>query len=505
MNEKINWLEWSSAAFEKAKREDKPVILDLTAVWCHWCHVMDATSYSDGEIIRAINKDFVPIKVDIDKRPDIRDRFNMGGFPSTVFLTADGYIVAGSTYVPPDRMKLLLESIKNTYKSRKEELKKNTLENYEIIKKEKTTIKSKLNKDAIKEILLAVEDNFDNFYGGFGTQPKFPSPEVIDLLFLNYNKTNDKKYLDRALKTLDGMYEGIYDKIDFGFFRYSVTQDWKMPHYEKMLDTNAGLLRNYADAFKITKNEKYKKISLEIIDYVNKFLSNRKTGGFYGSQDADEEFYNLNEKERKSKKYPYVDKTIYVDWNSMMISSYIKAGTILNDKSAVNFAVRTVEFLLRNCYSNRNGLFHYFDRNAKINGLFGDNIYFLNALLDDYTVTQNDWHLERIKETADFLLANFYDETGQGFFDRIVKKDDLGILRQRQKQFLENSFAAMTFLRLYLTLKDQKYNNAAEKTLIYLAESYLNYGYFASMYAIALDIYLTSCASSSVHPSKSFP
>src|SRR3989338_5670244 len=256
MKTKVNWLEWGKEAFDKAKKENKPILLDLTAVWCHWCHVMDANSYSNDEIASKINRDFVPIKVCIDKRPDIRERYNMGGFPSTVFLDSEGRIIAGDTYVPPDRLKLMLEAVKTAYKSKEEGFDNGIKEPAEDIGKLKQTTKEQqINREIIKEILLSVEDNFDSFYGGFGIQPKFPNPEVLDLLFIQYQKTNNKKYLDMALKTLDGMYAGLYDKTDFGFFRYSVAQDWKMPHYEKMLDTNAGLLRNYAVSFDITKDE----------------------------------------------------------------------------------------------------------------------------------------------------------------------------------------------------------------------------------------------------------
>ena len=494
MESKINWLEWSEGSFEKAKREDKPVLLDLTAVWCHWCHVMDATSYSNDKIAEIINKDFVPIKVYIDKRPDIRERYNMGGFLSTVFLSPEGRIIAGETYVPPERLKLMLEAVKNSYKNNKKELKKN-----EIPEKPKKEIKAKINEDVIKEVLLSIEDNFDSFYGGFGAQPKFPSPEVIDFLFLQHQKTKSNKYLDMALKTLDGMHEGLYDKIDFGFFRYSVTQDWKMPHYEKMLDTNAGLLRNYAVAFDITKNEKYKKIATETVSYINEFLSDQKNGGFYGSQDADEEFYNLKPEERKKRKHPYVDKTIYVDWNAIMISSYIKAGAILNDDKAIKFAIKTANFILENCYDSKNGLYHFFDGKSQINGLLADNIYFLNCMIDAYFITQNKKYLEtvenerfsrEIKEIAEFILKNFYDEKNYGFFDRILKEEDLGTLKHRNKLFLENSFCAVVFLRLYYLIKEDRYKQAAEKALLYFADSYLNFGYFAAVYATAIDMLL---------------
>lgn len=490
MKSKVNWLEWCNESFEKAKREDKPVLLDLTAVWCHWCHVMDSTSYSDEDCANIINENFVPIKVYIDKRPDIRERYNMGGFPSTVFLNPDGYIIAGETYVPPERLKLMLETVKSAYKSRKEDIKQRISEAAEKTEREKEISKSKINENIIKEILLSVEDNFDCFYGGFGTQPKFPSPEVLDLLFIQYQKTKSKKYLDMALKTLDGMYDGLFDKIDFGFFRYSVTQDWKTPHYEKMIDTNAGLLRNYAVAYSITKEEKYKKVVAETIEYINKFLSDQKNGGFYGSQDADEEFYLSKPEERRKKQYPYVDKTIYVDWNSMMVSSYIKAGAALNDKKITEFAIKTVDFILEKCYNKNDGLSHYFDEKASVNGLLVDNVYFLNCLLDAYFITQNQKYLEKIKEIKETILNDFYDEKNGGFFDRIPKEEDLGTLKHRDKQFLENSFSAIVFLRLYFLTKEGRYKQSAENTLLYFADNYLNFGYFAAMYAIAADMLL---------------
>src|SRR3989338_8368036 len=155
MISKINWLEWNKESFEKANKEGKPILLDLTAVWCHWCHVMDATSYSDNEIAEIINKDFVPIKVYIDQRPDIRERYNMGGFPSTVFLDSGGYIITGETYVPVHRMKSLLETVKSSYSPRKLETQKSILEATEELKRTGKKFKNfEIGEDAIKLILL---------------------------------------------------------------------------------------------------------------------------------------------------------------------------------------------------------------------------------------------------------------------------------------------------------------------------------------------------------------
>ena len=510
MKTKVNWLEWGRQAFDMAKKEDKPILLDLTAVWCHWCHVMDSNSYSDEECARIINEDFVPIKVYIDKRPDLRERYNMGGFPSTVFLNTDGYVISGETYVEPKRFRLMLSSVRDAYKNKKNDIKKNIENAKDIEIKEKKPDKTQISYDIIKEILLSIEDNFDSFYGGFGIEPKFPSTEAIDLLFMQHQKNRDKKYLSMALKTLDCMHEGIYDNVDFGFFRYSVTRDWKMPHYEKMLDTNAGLLRNYALAYNTTKMEKYKKIAIEMIDYLNKFLSDQKNGGFYGSQDADEEFYNLKPEERRKKAYPYVDKTIYVDWNALMISSYIKAGAILNDEKAIKFAIKTADFILEKCHDSKKGMCHFFDGKARINGLLSDNIHFLNCLIDAYYAAQNKKYLKthenqrfsgprkskrfsrEINDIAEFILKNFYDRQNSGFFDRIVEEGDFGALKHKDKHFLENSFCAIVFLRLYFLTKEEKYKQAAGDALIYFADSYVNFGYFAAIYAVAADMIMNN-------------
>ncbi len=255
-----------------------------------------------------------------------------------------------------------------------------------------------------------------------------------------------------------------------------------------MLDTNAGLLRNYAVAFNITKNEKYRKIATEVLDYANKFLSDQKNCGFYGSQDADEEFYQLKPEERRNRDYPFVDKTVYVDWNAMMISSYLKAGAILNDKKATEFAIKTADFILDKCYDKKTGLYHYYDYKPNINGLLSDNIHFLNCLIDVYFATQDKKHLQNIQEIADFILKSLHDEKSGGFFDKMSKEGDFGVLKHKEKQFLENSFAAIVFLRLYFLTDEQKYRKAAEKTLLYFFGSYLNFGYFASMYAIAVDM-----------------
>ncbi len=420
----------------------------------------------------------MPIKVYIDRHPDIRDRYNMGGFPSTVFLDSEGNIIAGETYVPPDRMKVLLNSIKSAYSKK----------DFAVQKAEAQTEKKPaedLSRDAIKEILIDIEDNFDSYYGGFGTQPKFPSYDVIDFLLDYYKKTSQKKYLDMALKTLDKMHEGIYDRIEGGFFRYSVTQDWKVPHYEKMLETNAGLLKSYAMAFSMANNENYKKIAEGIIGYIDKNLKN-EAGGFYGSQDADEEYYQQDKEKRSLMEKPFIDKTVYTDWSSMMISAYIYTYTILKDRELLDFALKSIEFQIKNLYSREKGMFHYFDGKANESGLLSDNIYFMNALLDAFVAAGNKGYLDLAEEISGFIIKNFHDRANGGFYDRAIKEDDIGMLKTRLKNFIENSFCALAYLHLHKLSGNADYKAVAESALKCFGNSYFNYGHFGAGYAGAL-------------------
>ena len=479
--DKIQWLSWSKESFEKSKKENKPILLNLTAVWCHWCHVIKATTYSNDEVAAIINEGFVPVKVYIDQHPDIRDRYNMGGFPSTVFLDSEGSIIIGETYVPPDKMKALLSYVKSLY------IKKDFRAPRQAENLEKKQFEE-LNESIIKEILVLIEGSFDSYYGGFGIQPKFPPYDVIDFLLDYYNKTKQKKYLDIALKTLDKMYEGIYDRIEGGFFRYSVTQDWKVPHYEKMLETNAGLLRNYIRAFSITNNEDYKKIVEGIIDYINKNLKNYD-GGFYGSHDADEEYYQQDKEKRIAMKKPFIDKTVYTDWSSMMISAYIHAYKNLRSRELLDFALKSIEFQIKNLYSKNYGMPHYFDGKANGSGLLSDNIYFMNALLDAFEAAGDKKYLEIAEEISFFIIKKLYDSKNGGFFDRIKKENDIGMLNVRIKNFLENSFCAIGYLKLHKAAKKEEYKKIAEDALKHCGNSYLDYGYFSAVYAGALSLF----------------
>jgi len=298
----VAWREWGDATFELARRVDKPILLDIGAVWCHWCHVMDRESYENAEVARLINEHYIAVKVDRDERPDIDARYQMavsaltgqGGWPLTAFLTPDGKPFYGGTYFPPDDsfgrpgMKRVLESIASNYQTHKNEILTSAEKISEALANvEQTSGGGQPDGQLLAAMLQKIGSLYDPQFGGFGNAPKFPHPTAIDLLLDTYLETRQNWLLTVITTTLEAMGRGgVYDQIGGGFHRYSVDERWIVPHFEKMSYDNAGLLGNYLRAHQVTGNEFFREISLGILSFVETVLSHPE-GGFFASQDAD--------------------------------------------------------------------------------------------------------------------------------------------------------------------------------------------------------------------------
>lgn len=466
----IAWLEWSKEAFEKAKREDKPILLDIHGVWCHWCHIADKTTYSDEIVIDTVNEKFVPIKVDTDKRPDINERYNQGGWPTTAFLSPDGALIAGATYVPPAQLATMLEQVWNYYKNNKNKIKPE-LQSHE---NEKGDVKSVLD-DVAEEVVAS----FDTEYGGFGSQPKFPFPDTIELAMLKYRK-GDKTFLRLATKTLDGMV-GIFDGVAGGFYRYSVTRNWDEPHYEKMLETNAQLILNYLHAYQLAGSDKYKIIAERTADYLLSTLHGPY--GFYGSQDADgeEEYYGKPAEEREKMKQPFIDRNIYVNLNGLAISAFLKLGG-----KYLYIGLGTLDTVWPKCFDENKGMCHYYDGKPNVYGLLTDNVNFVRCLLDAYEANGNKKYLENAKRLMDFVIEKFFDN---GFNDRISSREDIGLLSMQNKSIADNSIAADCLIRLDFHLNNG-YRDVARKSLSLFVQDYKKYSLHSALYAIVVEKFL---------------
>src|ERR1051326_4978688 len=304
MHQPVRWHQWSPEAFEEAKRENKPILLDIGAVWCHWCHVMDRESYEDPEIAQIVNERFIAIKVDRDERPDIDSRYQVaiqaisgqGGWPLTAFLTSEGKPFYGGTYFPPDdhygrpSFKRVLLAISDAYREKNSDVTEQAkMVETAISQAESFAGKSGTFSPAIiDDIVKSALDMFDAEHGGFGSSPKFPHPSAIDVLLDRYSRTGDEKIRHVIVTTLEKMARGgVYDQLAGGFHRYSVDERWVVPPFEKMSYDNSELLKNYVHGYQATGEPFFADVARDIIHWVDQWLSDPEHGGFYASQDAD--------------------------------------------------------------------------------------------------------------------------------------------------------------------------------------------------------------------------
>src|ERR1700693_4776980 len=437
MHQPIQWHEWGAEAFATAQRENKPMLLDIGAVWCHWCHVMDREAYDDPEIAAIVNQHFIAVKVDRDERPDIDSRYQsavqavsgQGGWPLTAFLTPDGKPVYGGTYFSPNdgygrpSFRRVLLSIANAYKEKHGDVVEQAkMVESAIAQSESFAGRSgRVSRSVIDAIRESAFSMFDAQHGGFGQAPKFPHPSALDVLIEQYARTEDANLRNVIVTTLEHMADGgVYDQLAGGFHRYSVDERWVVPHFEKMCYDNSELLKNYVHAYQATGSEFFADVARDIIRWMDEWLSDRERGGFYASQDADismdddgdyftwtldearavltdEEaqvtalHYDINEvgemhhnpaknvlfvrapieeiarrlsvsedrvrellasakkkmcAARLERPTPYVDKTVYVGWNSMCISAYLEAAKVLGLDDARHFALRSLDRIL---------------------------------------------------------------------------------------------------------------------------------------------------------------
>src|SRR5580704_12145219 len=304
MRQPIHWHEWGEEAFATAQRENKPILLDIGAVWCHWCHVMDRESYDNPEIAEIVNQHFIAVKVDRDERPDIDSRYQVavssisgqGGWPLTAFLTPEGKPFYGGTYFPPDdhygrpSFKRVLLSIANAYHEKNDDV----TEQAKMVESAISQAESLAGKSAdfspavIDAIVKSALGMYDPQNGGFGSAPKFPHPAALDLLIDQYVRSGDEELRTVFVGTLEKMARGgVYDQLAGGFHRYSVDERWVVPHFEKMCYDNSELLKNYVHAYQATGSKFFAHVARDIIRWMDEWLSDRERGGFYASQDAD--------------------------------------------------------------------------------------------------------------------------------------------------------------------------------------------------------------------------
>ncbi|HTO72567.1 MAG TPA: thioredoxin domain-containing protein, partial [Gemmatimonadales bacterium] len=298
----IHWFPWGADAFAAARDGDRPILLDIGAVWCHWCHVMDGESYEDPALAALLNENFVCIKVDRDERPDVDVRYQravqamtgQGGWPLTAFLTPTGEAFYGGTYFPPDNrygrpsFRTVLEQVLRLWRTRRDSVGAQIMALGQALQPALDEAEpGTLSPAMLAKAAESMARLFDARHGGFGGQPKFPHPAALRFLLVRWHDTGADRALEIVKRTLDGMADGgFHDQLGGGFHRYSVDARWCVPHFEKMAYDNAELLRAYLDGWSATGDERYAEVARGVVRWIREVLADPE-GGYGASQDAD--------------------------------------------------------------------------------------------------------------------------------------------------------------------------------------------------------------------------
>ena len=466
--QQIAWRGWGSQPFDEARAAEKPVLLSISASWCHWCHVMDRTTFSDRDVAALVNEAYVPVRVDTDVRPDVNSRYNMGGWPTVAILDHDGHTLAGATYVPPDRMLEWLGRVSRAYptltrsgmggdhemvKDRQHEL------DYDGEYDDVGTSDREPDLDPYYDVLGDLMASYDPVYGGFGDAPKFPMFEAINLAILAYRVSGDGSYRQVFEHTLRAMTSGgTYDKVEGGLFRYSTVRDWSVPHFEKMLLDNALLLHTLANAYQATQNSEFAAAAHSTVSYMNSVLFQPNTPAWSGSQDADEEYYVLAAAEERARRTPpRVDTRIYVDWNGRASAAMITAGRVFGEPEWTSRGVHVLRAIVDRCLDPARGLAHLYDGEPRLFGLAHDTISVGAACLDAFEATGDQSWLELPSTLAPSLIASHaaarYIRGAAGLVSRIPNPDDPPAFKEPARDYQENAYAAIWFVRLSRALR----------------------------------------------------
>lgn len=523
MTEGIRWREWDQATFDLSAERRKPILLDISAVWCHWCHVMDQTTYADPDVAAKVNRDFIPVRVDTDRRPDVNSRYNMGGWPTTAFLTPEGEILTGATYLPAEDMSRLLDRVAAFYGEHETEL-AGAAGEADGADGAGGAGEAVLSRDealsAVEEIVAKVEADFDPLEGGFGVEPKFPHAGALGLLIVAQlraggNVGEGAGVRDAGVGAWDagkarpGMVEqtlramrrgGLYDHIDGGFFRYSTTRDWSIPHYEKMLEDNAELLGLYARMARLTGKAAGgvagDTLYLDTVRGVAGFLTSwlrSEQGFFFGSQDADEAYYTVGESERRKREAPRVDRTLYSGWNALAASGFLEAYLATLDVRLRETGLVALEYVWAMARLKDGRLAHYLDDDGPHGPvLLEDYASLAQAFLDAYEATGETSFSDRAGEVLGAAQEMFGDPDS-AFYDTQAGAEAPGRLRLRHKGLAENVRLALAYLR-FAGIQEEASGadsrGVAEGILAHFLGPHRRHGILAAGFALALDWWL---------------
>lgn len=496
----MNWLDWSDEAFARAREAGRPVFLFVMASWCRWCRELEQRVLSDERIAALLERSFVAVRVDKDRRPDIDARYTRGGWPTLAYLDDAGDVLGADNYLEVETLVERLELVADAYGRDRAGLREllegerrgTELEPAPVVRPTLAALgahERTLSIHLVDEVASTVLESADAVHGGWGSRHKFPHPEAIDFALVRWSQTGDQRMLDLVRRTLRHMQQGeIHDRVEGGFYRYATQPDWSLPHHEKMLDSNAQRLFAYLEAYQALGEASFRETAEGVLRWLSCTLLDPETRAFRGSQDADPTYARLREPEsRRRHGAPPCDTTIFANWNAMAVSALLKAAVVLDDERWQTQALETLDFLLENLFDDREGMYHYWDGAPHLPGMLSDQAYVLLALVGAAQYAGETRYLERAEKLANLSIEHLRSESG-GFYDTRYDPYARGVLRRRDRSILENAVMAEALLRLSHLTHDGDYADCAREALASFVTDYKRYGHYVAGYARAVDL-----------------
>jgi uncharacterized protein YyaL (SSP411 family) len=487
MTDTIRWQHFEPATLRAAAASDRPVLMVLTAPWCHYCRELMAKSFTDPAVVALVDEAFVPVHVDAERRPDVNQRYGTGAWPTIAWLTPDGELIAHENYLTADELRRQLERVRTAWQKRKDDIQKGLRELWAHRDDREPAPRTTLRREMVDDIAQAIYDKLDHRHGGFGEGSKFPHPEALDFALVQVSKRDDERMREVVVLTLDRMMESpLHDIVDGGFFRYSRTPDWHAPNYEKLLDQNALVLRAYLEAYQVFGRDAYGRTAQGIADWMLTTMRDPHTGTFAGSQDGDQDYFTADRAARGARVPPTLDRTVYCNANALAVSCLLKASAVLSRPDWRDQAMQTLSFLVEHLYDGQD-VYHYWDGTYHLPGMLADQALLIRALIDASQNTGDSDLLLPAEAIAERCIARHKAPTG-GFFDILHDPGNKGSMRRRNRSILDNATMAESLVRLsYLSRRPEFYVEATA-ALEAFAQDYKEYGYYVAGYGRAIDL-----------------
>ncbi|GAB3039071.1 DUF255 domain-containing protein [Natronobiforma cellulositropha] len=472
---RVEWREWGEDAFAEARERGVPVLLSLTATWCEPCHEMDAQTYADPAIAAHIGDSFVPVRVDVDRQPRVRDRYAMGGFPSTVFLTPDGSLLTGGGYFDPDGLRQVLERVRETWRERGTDAGR-----IPRALREREPPAGDLDETVERLVLAALEGTHDEVAGGWGEAPKFPLPGALEFAL--------KRDRAMALRSFEAVRANLLDEYEGGFYRFASERDWSGLHTEKLTDENAALLRAFANAYLSTGDPASLAPAERTLEYLTTTLWLPEENAFAASQaGGDPKTPTLTASDREAVSTPPVDETVFAGANALAVDALLTYAAYTDDERATRYAVRALETLRERLLEDGAVVHYRADGRAGERTLLTNQARVLRALLTAHSVCGPDGvpgALEDARRVAAVALEELREDSG-AFVDGPTEGP--GLLERPLRPIDGAAELANALVDLSVVIGEERYRETAHDALAAFAGASDRLGAPVAGYATAVS------------------